>query len=33
VTSAVMSHAPGEPIRLGIERRSVGALEVVATRK
>ena len=32
VTAAVLSHAPGEPVTLGIERRAVGALEIVARR-
>jgi PDZ domain len=32
VTAAVLSHAPGEPVTLGIERHPVGALEVTARR-
>ena len=32
VTAAVLSHAPGEPVTLGIERQAVGALEIVARR-
>jgi hypothetical protein len=32
VTAAVLSHAPGEPITLGIERRAEGALEITARR-
>lgn len=33
VTTAVMSRGLGEPITFGIERRSVGALEITATRR
>ncbi len=33
VTAAVVARGHGEPIRLGIERKSVGTMEVVATRR
>ena len=32
VTTLVLSHGPGEAIRLGVERRPEGTIEVMATR-
>jgi hypothetical protein len=33
VTAAVLARGRGEPITFGIERPSVGALEITATRR